>query len=182
MYEQRAMDIVIPPEFKPLWEQNERQPVVKYPAEVLRTVAQPVERVTKKTRELVERLEKIMKLANGVGLAAPQIGISERVIVIVPDGRKPIALINPEITFMDGTAVGEEGCLSLPGLYGEVMRKAVVDVQYLDVEGRPIRRRLEGLGARVLQHEVDHLDGVLFIDKVDLGTLHWAWPAGVAEG
>ena len=92
-----------------------------------------------------------------------------------------MAMINPVITLSEGEVIGEEGCLSLPGLYGEVLRKAVVEVEGLDIEGRPFKERLEGLDARVVQHEIDHLDGVLFIDKVDLATLHWAWPAGAAS-
>ena len=172
------MDIVVPEEFKPLWEQNARQPVVKYPADVLRAKAAKVERVSQDVRELIDRMTSIMDLANGVGLAAPQIGVLQRVIIIAPDG-KPIALVNPEITMSEGTVIGEEGCLSLPGLYGDVVRKAVVEVKALDGEGRLVALRLEGLASRVVQHEIDHLDGVLFIDKVDLATMHWAWPVGV---
>lgn len=170
---------MVPPEFQPLWQQDERHPVVKYPSEVLRTPAKAVEKVTKKTRELIERMDKIIRRANGVGLAAPQIGVSERVIVIAPNGRKAMALVNPEVVRGEGEIVGEEGCLSLPGLYGEVRRQAIVDVAAQDSEGKALKLRLEGLSARVVQHEIDHLDGVLFIDKVDLASLHWAWPAGV---
>ncbi|MCH8274062.1 MAG: peptide deformylase [Armatimonadetes bacterium] len=170
------MEIVVPAEFKPLWETSDEQPVVKYPADVLRRVAEPVERVGKKTRELIERMERVRSEANGIGLAAPQIGVSERVILIAADGG-PTALINPEIVGAEGEEVGQEGCLSLPGLFGDVKRSMTVEVKALDNRGKAIRLSLEGLAARVLQHEIDHLDGILFIDKVDAATLHWSWPA-----
>lgn len=172
------MDIVIPSEFEPLWRMSEEQPVVKYPAEVLRAVAAPVARVNKRVRQLIEQMVVVTKKAHGIGLAAPQVGVSERVVVVSIDGRKLTALVNPVILRAEGEQIGEEGCLSLPGLYGEVLRKAAIEVEALDAEGRSINLFLEGLSARVVQHEIDHLDGVLFVDKVDLGTLHWAWPAG----
>lgn len=172
------MEIVVPAEYKVLWETNEQRPVVKYPADVLRKVAEPVERVNKETRRLIERMSKVIKLANGVGLAAPQIGVSQRVILVSPTGREMLPLVNPEITHQEGEAINQEGCLSLPGLYGDVKRSAIVEVKALDPEGKEVRYRFEGLASRVVQHEVDHLDGILFIDKVDVATLHWAWPAG----
>lgn len=171
------MEIVVPEEFEHLWIESKERPVIKYPGEILRKTAKPVSKVSGVTRDLITRMEKIMRMANGVGLAAPQVGVSERVILIAPD-TKFVALINPEITMTEGEAVGVEGCLSLPALYGDVKRAAVVEVKALNKEGKPIKMRLEGLGARVVQHEIDHLDGVLFIDKVDLATLHWAMPAG----
>jgi len=172
------MEIVIPSEFEPLWRMSDEQPVVKYPADVLRLVAAPVGRVNKRIRQLIEQMVDATRKAHGIGLAAPQVGISERVIVVSIDGRKLIPLVNPLILRAEGEQIGEEGCLSLPGLYGEVLRNAAIEVEALDAEGRPVNLFLEGLSARVVQHEVDHLDGVLFVDKVDLGTLHWAWPAG----
>jgi peptide deformylase len=170
------MDILVPEEFRPLWVQNDERPVVKFPAEVLRKPAKSVERVGKATRELSARMKEIMQKANGIGLAAPQIGVSARVIVMSNDG-KVMALINPLITSGEGSVVAEEGCLSLPGLYGDVQRKAIVDVEALDTDGKKTKFRFEGLSARCVQHEVDHLDGILFIDRADLATLHWAWPA-----
>jgi peptide deformylase len=139
-------------------------------------VAQPLVKVTKKTQLLVDDMLRIMRRANGVGLAAPQLGIDQRVIVIAPMDYRPMALINPVITKMEGEVLGTEGCLSLPGLYGTVKRAKYVEVDCLDRRGREITIELEGMPARVLQHEVDHLDGVLFIDKVDVATLHWAQP------
>lgn len=169
---------MIPKEFKVLWETNEERPVVKYPAEILRRKAEPVERVNKEIRRLIERMTETIKIANGVGLAAPQVGESKRVILVASNSKAPIALINPEIVRAEGTVVGQEGCLSLPGLYGDVERRAAVEVKALNPEGKPIKVRFEGLGSRAVQHEIDHLDGILFIDKVDVESLHWAWPAG----
>ncbi len=89
---------------------------------------------------------------------------------------KPVAMINPRIVKAEGEEMGLEGCLSIPGLYGEVMRAAYVEVEALDRKGRELVYELEGMHARVVQHEVDHLDGVLFIDKVAVETLHWSHP------
>lgn len=170
------MDILVPEEYKPLWVQNNDRPVVKYPAEVLRKPAKQVERVTKATRALIDRMKAVMKQANGIGIAAPQLGVSERVIIIA-EGKKPLVLVNPVVVHGEGSVVAEEGCLSLPGLYGDVRRSAIVDVEAQDAEGNRIKLRMEGLPARCVQHEIDHLDGILFIDRVDMATLHWDWPA-----
>ena len=89
---------------------------------------------------------------------------------------RPTALINPKVVRQEGMGVGEEGCLSIPGLYGDVERPHAVEVHATDRKGRNIKLELEGLKARVVQHEIDHLDGVLFIDKVDAKTLHWVNP------
>ena len=121
-------------------------------------------------------MKTVMKRANGIGIAAPQLGVSERVIIIA-DGKRPLALVNPMITRSQGAVIAEEGCLSLPGLYGDLQRNASVDVEAVDEEGRTVKLRLEGLAARCVQHEIDHLDGILFIDRVDMATLHWDWPA-----
>src|SRR5687768_16373524 len=170
------MDILVPEEYKPLWVENDDRPVVKYPAEVLRKPAKQVDRVTKATRVLIDRMKAVMRRANGIGIAAPQLGVSERVIIIA-DGRKQLALVNPVITKSQGSVIAEEGCLSLPGLYGDVQRAAAVNVEAIDEDGRTVKLRMEGLSARCVQHEIDHLDGILFIDRVDMATLHWDWPA-----
>jgi peptide deformylase len=171
------MDIVVPKEYQSLWRFDETRPIVKYPAEVLRKVALPIEKVNKKTRALIERMEHALKIANGVGVAAPQLGESLRVILIAPDGRKPTVLINPEIIHAEGEALGQEGCLSLPGLYGDVQRHTRVAVRAMNKEGNSFRVDLEGMSARIVEHEIDHLNGVLFIDKADPATLHWEWPS-----
>ncbi len=131
--------------------------------EVLRQEAEPVQKVTKKTQALVRDMIETMYAAEGVGLAAPQVGISQRIIVLdVGDG--PIAMINPEITAQEGTEIDVEGCLSIPGRHGYVKRWIQVTVQYLDEKGKPHRVVADGLLARAIQHELDHLNGVLFVD------------------
>jgi peptide deformylase len=170
------MEVVVPEEFRYLYEQNEKRPVVKIPNKVLRQKALEIPKITKKTQLLVDDMFRIMRAANGIGLAAPQIGILLRIIVVSPDGMKPTALINPKIVKAEGEIDGEEGCLSIPGLYGDVNRPATVVVEALDRKGRICQFDLEGLKARVIQHEIDHLDGILFIDKVDPKTLHWLNP------
>jgi peptide deformylase len=173
---QRDMEIVVPAEFRPLWETNAGSPVVKYPAEVLRQVAEPVERVTKSIRDLIEIMKKVMDICHGIGLAAPQVGVSQRVIIMAP-GDTVIALVNPRIVSVEGEQVGDEGCLSLPALYGTLVRARKVTVEGLDERGKKVGYVLSGLAARVAQHEIDHLDGVLFIDRADPSTLYWSAPA-----
>ncbi len=169
------MDIVVPAEFQYLFVQNDERPVVKIPDPVLRRKADEVLRITKRHRLLAENMVRIMKSARGVGIAAPQVGVSERIIVIAPES-KPIVLVNPSITTQTGSMIGEEGCLSIPGLYGDVERYEQVEVEAYDIKGRPVRYEMDDYAARIVQHEIDHLDGVLFIDKVDPKTLHWLDP------
>lgn len=131
---------------------------------VLRRVSEPVPRVNRQIRRLAEDMIATMYDYDGVGLAAPQVGVMRRVIVVdVGDG--PFVLINPEITRRDGTDESFEGCLSIPEYVGSVERAARVEVTGLDERGRRVWIDGEGLLARVLQHEVDHLNGVLFLDK-----------------
>ena len=152
-------------------------PIVKYEGEgvqILRQMSRPVLKVTDDIVELVEHMEQIMRAANGVGLAAPQLGILQRVFVYdAGDGFQ--AIINPKILQRKGAQIGIEGCLSLPGLQGEVERANEVVVKGIDQYGKPVRIRGEGLTARVIQHENDHLDGILFIDegRADPSSLHW---------
>jgi len=153
-------------------------PIVKYEGEgveVLRSVCKPVKQVTQEHAELVARMEEIMHEANGIGLAAPQLGILQRIFVY-DSGDGLQAIINPVIMQRKGEQVGSEGCLSMPGLYGDVLRANEVVVKGLDELGQPVRIRAQGLTARVIQHEYDHLDGVLFIDHADPDTLHYASP------
>lgn len=170
------MEIVVPGEYQYLYVQNAERPVVKIPAPVLRQVATSVAKVGKKTQLLIDDMMRIMRKANGVGLAAPQIGISQRVLVMAPEGFKPSALINPKVLRSEGSFTGQEGCLSIPGLYGDVTRDAYVEIEALDRKGKTMLYKLEGMQAKVALHEIDHLDGVLFIDKVDVATLHWSHP------
>lgn len=150
-------------------------PIVKYEGEgveILRQTSKPVMKVTEEIAELVEQMERIMRAANGVGLAAPQLGILQRVFVY-DSGDGFHAIINPKILQRKGEQIGVEGCLSLPGLQGDVARAAEVVVKGVDQFGKPVRVRGAELTARVIQHEIDHLDGVLFIDRADPASLHW---------
>ncbi|MCB0825274.1 MAG: peptide deformylase [Armatimonadetes bacterium] len=169
------MDIVVPEEFKHFYATDKDNPIVKIPADVLRHEAKEITKITKRHKILAENMVRAMREAWGVGLAAPQIGISERLIVIQPD-RKPIVMVNPKIIAQEGSEIGEEGCLSIPALYGDVERAAKVTVEAFDIKGRGYTYELEGYGARIAQHEIDHLDGILFIDKADPSTFHWQDP------
>jgi peptide deformylase len=136
---------------------------------VLRTPAEPVEEVTDEIRALIEDMFETMYAEDGVGLAAPQVGLSIRVIVVDPheDGVKPVALVNPTVVERSvETAKGEEGCLSIPGVKDIVERPSHVTIEGLDRDGNVVRFEADELQARVLQHEVDHLDGVLFFDRL----------------
>lgn len=131
---------------------------------VLKQKAAPVEKITKKTKELIESMADTMYKADGVGLAAPQVGVSQRIIVI-DVGEGLIGLVNPVITERDGLESASEGCLSIPGVFGDVERASHVVVEAHDRNGKPVRITGKGLLARALQHEIDHLDGVLFIER-----------------
>ncbi|MEW6048444.1 MAG: peptide deformylase [Bacillota bacterium] len=139
-------------------------PIRKVPDPVLRQKARPVQRVTRRHRRLIEDMKETMYDAPGVGLAANQVGVLERVIVVDP-GDRFMALINPEILEAEGKSVDVEGCLSIPGITGYVERAQTVRVRALDERGHPVEFQAEGYLARIIQHEVDHLDGVLFTDR-----------------
>ena len=146
--------------------------IVTYPDPILLKEAQPVSRVTRRVRRLANHMLETMYDAQGIGLAAPQVGVRQRVVV-VDVGEEPIVLINPEITAAEGEQVGLEGCLSLPDLVGEVPRAEWVTAKGLNRRGKPIAVEGEGLLARALQHEVDHLNGILFVARVQDPTLIW---------
>lgn len=131
---------------------------------LLRARSEPVSRFSSTLEALIEDMIETMQEAEGIGLAAPQVGISKRVIVVQNDDHV-CELINPEIVQRDGEEVGIEGCLSLPGLYGEVNRAASVKVKGQNRRGDEIELAAEGLLSRALQHEIDHLEGILFIDR-----------------
>lgn len=138
--------------------------IVEIGSEVLREKAVEVKQITPNIVKLIENMLETMYAADGVGLAAPQIGVSKRVIVVdVGDG--PVDLVNPIILEREGEESEVEGCLSIPGVQGEVVRAAKVKVQGLNRKGELQDINAEGLFARALQHEIDHLEGVLFVDK-----------------
>ncbi len=138
--------------------------IVKLGDEVLRKKCRPVDKVTERIQILVDDMIETMHDANGVGLAAPQVGVMRRIFVVdIGDG--PIVLINPEIIEMSGEQTGEEGCLSLPGKAGTVTRANYVKIKGLDRDGNEQIYEGTELLARAFQHENDHLDGILYIDK-----------------
>jgi peptide deformylase len=134
---------------------------------VLREQTSPVTLVTDEIRRLVDDLFETMYAAEGIGLAASQVGRRERVAV-VDIGENPLVLINPEIVSRQGSASDEEGCLSIPDIYGEVERPDQIILRALDRDAEPFEIEATGLLARCIQHEVDHLDGKLFIDYLSL--------------
>lgn len=144
--------------------------ILLWPHPTLKKKAEPVRELNPETRALVSDLFETMYAAEGVGLAAPQVGVLLRVIVLDTTPRQPesgpLAMINPILVSQEGSTVFQEGCLSIPGEAEEVERAATVTVRYLDPEGREQTLRCEGLLAIAVQHEVDHLEGVVFVDHL----------------
>ncbi len=145
-------------------------PLLKNPDKKLRKVSQSVllERVNSdELKDLIARLKETMKKENGVGIAAPQVGLHERVIIVDKNGQ-PTAFINPEIIETSFKLVdSEEGCLSVPGYWGIVKRHRSVRVRAIDEQGKSAELKANGLLAIIFQHEIDHLNGVLFIDRAE---------------
>ncbi len=142
--------------------------------EVLRKKAREVEAVDDKIRELLDDMVETLHAYNGVGLAAPQVGILKRVVVIdLYDDKGPIKLVNPKIVKQKGEQEVEEGCLSFPNQFAKIIRPAEVIIEALNENGKKIKIKGEGLLAQALSHELDHLDGVLFVDKIIPGTLEY---------
>jgi len=140
--------------------------IKEYGEPVLREKALPVEEITPEILNLIKDMAETMYADSGVGFAAPQVGVSKRIMVIDGDEDGLIVLINPMIVKSEGEVVDEEGCLSVPGIYSQVKRSSKVTVKALNENGDPIEITKEGLTARTLQHEIDHLDGILFIDRI----------------
>jgi len=140
------------------------RPVLTYGAPVLREKASPVEKVDEGIRRLIEEMTASLQYHQGAGLAAPQVGEPLR-LFLAHDREEFRVFINPEILEKEGSVKSEEGCLSLPGIYVDIERAARVRVRYLDGEGRPGELWAENLLARIVQHENDHLDGVLICDR-----------------
>lgn len=138
--------------------------VVTMPDPVLRQKAQAVEKITPGVLRVLDNMRDTMYAADGVGLAAPQIGISKRIIVVDP-GDQLFEMINPVIVFKEGEQLGREGCLSVPEIVGWVNRAQKIRVQGMNRDGENIEIEAIDMLARVFQHEIDHLDGILFPDK-----------------
>ena len=140
--------------------------ILEFPDPRLRTKAKPVEVVDDALRSLIDDMFETMYDAPGIGLAATQVDVHERLLVadVSNDKDNPWVLINPVIVEQDGVEVTEEGCLSVPGYYEEVQRAEHIKVRYLDRDGREVESEFEGLLAVCVQHEMDHLDGKLFVD------------------
>ncbi len=133
--------------------------------EPLREVSDPVGEIDDSLRTLVEDMFETMYQAKGVGLAAPQVGVNKR-LVIVDVGEDPIVFINPSIEKATGKEIIEEGCLSVPGLREKVERPNRIVVEATDLEGNRFEMKAEGMLARAIQHEIDHIEGILFVDRI----------------
>lgn len=146
--------------------------VVQFPDPRLKLVSKPITQITDEIRELAADMIEVMYDEPGIGLAAPQVGASVRMFVIDTEwsdeeiGRHPLVVINPEISERDGRITWDEGCLSVPDYNAIVERDARITLRGLDLDGQPIVEHAEGLRAVCIQHEVDHLDGILFIDRI----------------
>lgn len=155
--------------------------IVQYGNPVLRKKAKPIRKVTPEMRGLVASMTETMREGNGIGLAANQIG-EALALAVVDLGEGPTVLINPQIVEREGEQISVEGCLSMPRLHGDVRRAQRIKIKARNRQGKAITVEAEGLLARVLQHEIDHLNGVVFIDRVDPETLHWVLDEVDEEG
>jgi peptide deformylase len=146
-----------------------KRPILILPDERLRAIAEPIAQIDDEVKQLAKDMLETMYDAPGIGLAAPQVGELRRIVVmdLSPEGEEPdpIVMVNPEILkYSDETVVTEEGCLSIPELYYDVERPAEVTVRYTDLDGKQVEREAKDRLAICIQHEIDHLDGVLYID------------------
>jgi len=145
--------------------------IKKFNNPILREKCKEVGRIDKKVRKLMVDMAQTIERNQGVGLSAPQVGVAKRIIVVEADfrGQRILGLVNPKIIKRGkGTETDEEGCLSFPGIFLKIKRAKEVEVEGLDINGKKIRIKAKGLLARVFQHEIDHLDGTLFIDRLGL--------------
>ena len=146
-----------------------------YPSPLLRRPCPPVEDFDEELRATVEAMYECMYEAKGVGLAAPQVGIRKRLMLVNPTGKPEdaVTLVNPTIVSREGAPVlFEEGCLSFPGIYAEVERPERCTVEFFDVEGKSTRLEADGFISRIIQHEFDHLEGVLLVDRMSPADKH----------
>ncbi len=144
------------------------------PDPVLRQKARRVSKIDDALHKLINDMIDTMRDADGVGLAANQVGVLQRVVVIeIPEEEQTRVLINPEIVRREGERVVEEGCLSIPGFRGELVRSVKVRVRALDRDGKPVRFKADGLLAQALEHETDHINGILYIDHLESPEKLW---------
>jgi peptide deformylase len=152
------------------------RPVVTYGNLFLKRRASEIKEIDDSIKKLAEEMFETLECSRGVGLAAPQVGVPLRLIVLsVPmeDGtRWKCAIVNPELVSKKGKMTSEEGCLSIPGIYEEITRAEEVEVKGLDLEGKEIRVKGEGLLAKAVQHELDHIDGILIVDRLSAIKRH----------
>jgi peptide deformylase len=139
---------------------------------VLRQPAKRVAKIDTDLRDLVRKMLQTMYSEDGIGLAAPQVGVNKQLLIVDADPENaatpPLVMINPKILGVSQEmAAGQEGCLSIPGVYLDVIRPAAIEVSFKDETGRPRKMKVDDLVARVIQHEMDHLNGVMFVDRVD---------------
>lgn len=144
--------------------------VVYFPDDPLTQRAKPVEAFGDKLQRLIDDMYETMHAHEGVGLAAPQIGLPKRLFVLREPEGEPMVFVNPEIVSMEGREEGEEGCLSMPGVYAQVPRAVQIFVRAQDVAGEPFEMEAEKFLARIIQHETDHLNGILFPERLDIIT------------
>lgn len=142
--------------------------IVLWPQPVLLRGTEPIVEIDDRLRQIVGEMRRIMFELRGVGLAAPQVGIAKRLMLVCPSGQpgEEEVVLNPEILAAEGEELGEEGCLSFPGLYGQVPRALKIRVRYRDLDFREREMVLEDFVARVFLHELDHLDGRVFVDRM----------------
>lgn len=149
--------------------------IITYPNPILRYTAKPLKRVDAKLREIATRMFELMYEHRGVGLAAPQVGLPIRLFVMNSAGKKDEGeehvIINPVITRPRSSEVDQEGCLSIPNVHGNVARAKTVRINAFDLKGNEINQDVTGYEARIFQHETDHLDGKLFIDRLAEGSM-----------
>ncbi len=171
------LSIDVPEIVRDLWSRR-LVDIVKIPHPALRREAESVGRPTPEIRRIVDRMRDAMKADRGMGLAAPQLNINLRILVYrLPEDNAPFrVMIDPHLISAKGEQVGSEGCLSIPYLIADVRRPKEIIVKATDILGRTVRRRASELEARVILHEMDHLDGILFVDRAEASTFHWELP------
>jgi len=144
--------------------------ILHYPETILKEKSESVTRFDEELKKLADDMAETMYAAPGVGLAAPQVGILKRMVVIdcapKDEGPRLMKIVNPEIVAREGEVFEEEGCLSVPGYYAKVSRSARVTVRHQDVDGKTVELEADGLLSIAFQHEIDHLDGILFVDHL----------------